>query len=427
MPGGLLSLPFCHDSAMKPKDPDALPDLGDEFEVVRPLGRGKMARVYLARERALKRLVAVKVLVDEWAWDPVSRQRFEREARAAARLIHPNIVSIYRVAQLSDETPYLVMEYIDGRNLSDVAASGSIDQETAVQVLLQLARGLATAHEHGVVHRDVRPDNVGWVPAQKRAVLMDFGIAALLESGTETVTRLTAAGEILGDPRYSSPEQLLGDPLTGRADIYSLAVVGYELISGELPFEATTKTSMSMAHLNTEPRPLTTVVPGCSRELSDLLVACLAKKPERRPDANDVVRRLEAMLSGTGSVIGQAPIRSEPSELPIFRGFVRELRQRHVFNVAAVYAAMTYGLLQVASLIVPELPLPPWSYTAVVAVTLAGFPVALVLAWAYDLTPDGVRRADRTSLSGKEKALRAAGLAVSLGLAALIGWWIIRG
>lgn len=412
---------------MKPTDSDALPDLGDEFEVVRTLGEGNKARVYLARETALKRLVAVKVLTDEWTQNPVSKQRFEREARAAARLIHPNIVSIYRVAQLSDETPYLVMEYIDGRNLSDAAAAGLIDQEAAVQVLLQLARALAEAHEHGVVHRDVRPDNISWVQGQNRAVLMDFGIATLVESGSEQVTRLTGAGEILGDPRYTSPEQLLGHPLTGRADIYSLAIVGYELISGDLPFEASTKISMSMAHLDTAPRPLTAVVPGCSKELSDLLVACLAKKPERRPDANDVVRRLEAMLSEPGSVVGRGGSADATGDLPIFKGFLRELRQRHVFNVAAVYAAMTYGLLQVASLIVPELPLPSWSYTAIVAVTLAGFPVALVLAWAYDLTPDGVRRADRTSLSGKEKALRAAGLAMSLGLAALIGWWIIRG
>ncbi len=412
---------------MTPSAVPPAPDFGREFEVVRPLGRGAVASVYLAREVALRRFVAIKVLDPELAKDVIARQRFEREAHAAARLSHRNIVAIHRVSTIDDGRPYLVMEYVDGRNLADALAAQTIDREAALQVLLQVASALSAAHEQNVVHRDVRLENIVWEPDPPRAVLTDFGIAAVLETGGEAVTRLTQAGEVLGDPRYSSPEQLLGESLTGRADVYSLAMVGYRLFSEEAPFDAKNKTGMIQAHLKAEPRRLSVLAEGIPKELDSLLIACLAKEPERRPDARDVVRRLqqiESRLRDNSSNTAGAAAPDATGHL--LQGFFTELKQRRVVNVAAVYAASTYAVLQVGELILPELPLPEWTYTALVAVTLAGFPVALVLSWVFDLTDGGIRRTERSSsVSWGARGLRLLGLGLSLVLAVAIGFWIL--
>ncbi|MGH7556064.1 MAG: protein kinase domain-containing protein, partial [Longimicrobiales bacterium] len=198
-------------------------DLSPEFEVVREIAQGKIAHVYLARERALQRLVAVKVLRPELSVEQVHRVRFEREARSVAKLVHPNVVTVHRVGQLSDGSPYLVMEYVTGRNLADtLAAEGPLPEGDASSVLAQVAAALAAAHARGILHRDVRPANIVWTRESGRAVLMDFGIAAVAEEQSDTVTRLTESGEILADPAYMSPECLLGQSVTTATDVFSL-------------------------------------------------------------------------------------------------------------------------------------------------------------------------------------------------------------
>ena len=254
--------------------------LGPDFEVKQRLGRGSMATVYLVREKELGRLVAVKVLLPERARDETARRRFEREAKAAASLSHPNVVQVFRFGRLPDETPYLVMRFVKGRTMEDrIAAEGRLASELAQEVLLGIVSALAAAHAQGIVHRDVRPANVLWDEERKQALLADFGIAALLVTSGEDVTRLTQTGQMLGDPRYLSPEQLLDKDLTELADMYALGVLGYELYTGEGPYEAKTNIQWITAHLSGELRNLRELRPDIDPNVADLLMRCLNREP----------------------------------------------------------------------------------------------------------------------------------------------------
>lgn len=406
--------------------------LAPEFEVLRPLGEGAMGTVFLARETELRRLVAIKVPRPELARDPVIRGRFEREARAAARLRHTGIAAIHRIARLHDGTPYLVIDYVDGRSLDDLLqAEGPLPQPLAMKALAQVADALAEAHAHGVVHRDIRPGNLIWEAGAERAVLTDFGIAGILETGSEVVTRLTRPGEVLGDPAYRSPEQLLGEALTPAADVYGWGLLAFEILSGQRPFTATTAEEQATAHLRQPPRSLMDACPDADPRLADLVDRCLAKQPRHRPAAKALARTL-ARIRGERRAHSPAMglLATGAAGLPAFTGFLAELRRRRVWNVAIGYAAGAFVLLQGAGLILQGLPVPDWAYPLVVAMTLAGFPVALVLAWMYDLTAAGIRRAEATATAASG-ALRwilpTLGLLLSLALAALIGWWVLGG
>lgn len=268
--------------------------LGEDFEVLRPLGRGTVATVYLARDRALGVQVAIKVLNAAKAADEVAGRRFEREARAAASLAdHPNTVAVSRFGRLPEGIPYLVMPYVKGRTIEErLKAEGHLGVDEAVRILGEVASALALAHEKGIVHRDVRPGNVLWDEDKGRARLTDFGIAAVLDpTGAET-TRLTRTGQILGDARYLSPEQLRDQEITELADMYLFGVLGYEILSGHSPYTVRTPTEWIMAHLNKEPRPLRELRADVPAHVADLLGRCLAKEPKHRPSAADVVRIL---------------------------------------------------------------------------------------------------------------------------------------
>ena len=403
-----------------------------EFELIRVLGEGAMARVYLAREVALQRLVAVKVLRPEFAADEVARARFEREARSAAGLSHPNVVEVHRVSAI-DAGPYIVMEYIDGQNLADALAAGTVSREMAMEVLRGVASALRSAHEKGIVHRDVRPANVVWDSVGKRPVLTDFGIAGVLESGSGVTTKLTRAGQVLGDPAFTSPELLLGEPLSGATDVYSLGVMAYHLVAGRGPYEAASAAALASAHLRGSPIPLRQLDTHIDPPLASLLTACLAKRPEERPRIDDLIDRLEGrethLVSSPGARgRGTQSLEAAVEHLPALKGFIEELRRRRVFNVAAVYAVVSFGLLQGGELILPALPLPDWTYSALVAAVLGLFPVALVLGWVFDLSSSGVTRSEsdpRTISGPKLRLMQTVGLGLSLLVAGLIGWWIL--
>ena len=269
-------------------------ELDPEFHIVRLLGEGSVAQVYLARERALQRLVAIKLMKAELAEDETARKRFERESRSAAKINHPNVAAVHRVGTLEDGTPFIIMEYIEGRNLADaLQAEGVMTIEQACHTLSQVASALAAAHESGIVHRDVKPENVVRERDSDRVVLTDFGIAAILETGTETITRLTQQGQLLGDPRYMSPEQLLGESVTDESDVYSLGIMGYELLTLKAPYEGTASVQLVTAHLKKEPIPLLSLRPDADPFLAELLERCLSKNPLHRPRASEVAKTLE--------------------------------------------------------------------------------------------------------------------------------------
>lgn len=400
-------------------------ELAPDFDIVRTLGEGTTSTVYLARECALGRPVAIKVLRSHLALDEIARKRFDREARSAAGLRHTNIAAVYRVGVIGPAVPYLVMEFIDGRNLADqIAAAGPLPADEIAPVLLQVAQALAAAHEGGVIHRDVRPANV-MRDKGGRVVLTDFGIASVLDVGSEGA-HLTGTGEIIGDPRYISPEQLEGEPVTEATDVYAFGVLGYELVTGEGPFGKSTRMHMAAAHLGRE-----RIVPLLRRNadadpgLATVLERCLARKPEHRPSALEVCRWLKDPASVPGA--------SASAERGAFASFLGELRRRKVYQVAVAYLAGSFVILEGADIVLPSLPLPDWTFNVLVWLAFAGFPLAVVLAWVYDIRQghiyrtEGVAEATLTDRArGRRRLLQLGALLLSLLVVGVaLGWWFL--
>jgi serine/threonine protein kinase len=392
-------------------------ELLPELEVVRALGSGTTADVYLAREPALERLVAVKVLREEAASDEVARRRFEREARSAARISHPNVTAIFRIGRLASGLPYILMEYVDGRTLRDILdSSGALETAEAQALLASLAGGLAAAHEKGIVHRDVRPENVFVENRTGRAVLGDFGIAALLESGA-AAARLTAAGVRLGEARYVSPEQLRGETATEQSDVYSFGVLAYEVLTGRGPYEARTDAQLLLAHLDQPPIPLRQLLPEIDEGLAALVEHCLGKDANRRPRARELATRLAARTGPPRS--GAAPHEG------MFDQFLEELRRRRVYQVLVAYGAFMAAVLGATQVIFEAFELSRRLYQWVILLTLVGLPAALVLAWLYDVTSGGIQRTAARDGAERMRALKWAGLAGSVLCAGLLGWLLL--
>jgi hypothetical protein len=241
-----------------------------------------MGAVYLAREPALDRAVAIKVLPPE-ASDSSSRERFRREARTAAKLTHPNIVPLHTFGD-ADGMMYFVMGYVQGESLADrLRREGQLSPDEARRLLAQIADALDYAHRQGVVHRDIKPDNILLDDSSGKPMLTDFGVAKASVGG-ET---LTAVGTALGTPHYMSPEQASGErDLDGRSDLYSLGVMGYQMLTGQLPFEGESFREIIVQHMTKEPTPIKSVAPGVPDDVALTLDRCLAKDPEARwPDA----------------------------------------------------------------------------------------------------------------------------------------------
>ncbi len=292
--------------------------VGEQFSIERLLGRGGMGVVYLARDRTLDRLVALKVLPLDVAADSTARERFLREARTAAHLAHPNIVPVYHADEI-DGIAFFAMAYVEGESLADrIRDRGSLPAPEAVRILREVAWALAYAHARGVVHRDVKPENVMIERGTGRSLVTDFGIAhrSDLQSRSEEldIARLTMAGTVLGTLHYMSPEQLAGDPLDGRSDLYSLGVVGYAALSGRLPFDDLAGSALILAQATRLPRPLTQVSPSVPIRLATVVDRCLAKRPEDRyPTGEALAEALERALSD-GAVLDSKP--EFLSELP---------------------------------------------------------------------------------------------------------------
>ncbi len=259
--------------------------LSANYELESEGGRGGMGIVYCARDRRLKREIAIKVLPPELSFRADIRQRFLREAETAAQLNHPNIVPIYTVEE-KDNLVYFVMAYIKGDNLGQrLQQHGPIPPVEVRRILREVADALAYAHNRNVIHRDIKPDNIIIDEETGRAMVTDFGIArALTDSGD---SRLTATGMAIGTPAYMSPEQSAGDrAIDGRSDLYSLGVVGYQMLCGQAPFVANNTPSMLVKHLSEKPVPVDERWPDLPPDLSRAVMICLEKDPaDRFPSA----------------------------------------------------------------------------------------------------------------------------------------------
>ncbi|HXI63598.1 MAG TPA: serine/threonine-protein kinase [Gemmatimonadales bacterium] len=270
--------------------------LGSAYTLEGEIGRGGMGVVFTARDERLKRQVAVKVLPPELAFREEIRLRFLREAETAASLSHPHIVPIHSVGEGPDGLVYFVMAYVDGESLgAKLKRRGRLPPDEARRIMIETADALGAAHALGIIHRDVKPDNILLEGSRGRVVVTDFGIAKALSSTTAGAT-LTGTGVAIGTPHYMSPEQAAGDrEIDGRSDIYSLGVVSYQMLTGELPFHAPTVPGILLKHI-TEQAPLIT---DKRRDVPDELSACvmrsLEKDPEDRwPTADALRRALEA-------------------------------------------------------------------------------------------------------------------------------------
>jgi eukaryotic-like serine/threonine-protein kinase len=251
----------------------SLETVGGRYRLGRSLGHGGMSTVHLARDETLGRDVAIKRLTEQLSGDEVFRERFMREARTAAGLSHPNIVGVFDVGE-EGGIPYIVMECVEGRTLADLLAeNGPLDPDRTVDLILQACAGLEHAHAAGLVHRDIKPQNL-LVRDDDTLKIVDFGIARPVDG-----TQLTLAGTILGTAAYLAPEQALGERVTAAADLYSLGAVTYELLSGRPPYEFESLAELPVKQREGPPPP----IDGISEELQDAVRRCLAPDPADRP------------------------------------------------------------------------------------------------------------------------------------------------
>ena len=278
--------------------PELVSALAANYELLQEIGRGGMGVVYAGRDVRLDRLVAIKVLPDLVASAEV-RERFLREARAAARLSHPSIVPIYS-ADDRDGVTFLVMAYVDGPTLSTrIRSGGTLSPDDAIPILRDIASALGAAHARGVVHRDIKPENVLVDRVTGRAMVTDFGIARLADA--MTAGALTRTGQVLGTVGYMSPEQVTGGEVDGRSDLYSLGVLAFEALSGRLPFEGSAPVVI-VAHATRMPPPLASLAPGVSAELCAIVDRCLAKNPADRFASGDDLARALQQLCGSANI-----------------------------------------------------------------------------------------------------------------------------
>jgi len=271
------------------------------YEIVAPLGAGGMGEVYRARDTRLGRDVAVKVMRESLAIGPVWK-RFEREARAASALNHPNICAVYDVGE-AEGRPYLVMELVEGQTLRDYSGGQPAQPTEVIALGAQIADALEAAHAKGIIHRDIKSGNI-MVTGRRHVKVLDFGLAkyaaeAIEADDTRTMGSLTAAGTIVGTPHYMAPEILQGKPADARSDLWALGVVLHEMLTGELPFQGSTAFEVSSAILRQPPPPLPAGVPSGLRTVVEL---CLKKQPdERYQSAGEVRAALETPQSVAAS------------------------------------------------------------------------------------------------------------------------------
>ena len=268
------------------------PTLLGTYRLIAPLGAGGMGEVWRAEDTRLLREVAIKILADHIAHDPEWKARFLREARTIAQLNHPNIATIFAIEQEGDKV-FIVMELIEGESLNTMLARGPMEPREAVRIMRQVAEALEEAHGKGIVHRDIKPDNV--IVARRNAKVLDFGIAKQI-GGTNTrdTPALTQGGMIVGTPYYMSPEQALGKSLDQRSDIFSFGVVLYETLAGHRPFVGETMTETMMHIIMTEPPDIGAVAPRVPRGLREIVARCLQKHPDRRfGSAGELIEALD--------------------------------------------------------------------------------------------------------------------------------------
>lgn len=357
---------------------ESLPPVIDgKYRLERLIAHGGMGSVYRAMHLQLEREVAIKILRAEFLADAMIRERFHREARAAARLKHPNIVSIYDFGVLANGGAYLVMELIEGRSLREemrlqVARSGQMRPERAARILAQVCAGIEAAHRQAIVHRDLKPDNImietGAAPpwGSERVLVLDFGIAKLKDR-EQPLLCITDENTIVGTPNYISPEQCGGQAVDARSDIYSLGIILYEMLTGQTPFAGHGTSAVLLRHIQEPPLPPSRLRQDLSAELEHVVLRALSKNPERRfASASQFAEQLIAAATRTSPAAladfappaideeqtlrrkrpGEAVPEAMPPHLPAREpSLLIEHRPRYRFYAAFVFLLLLLGAL----------------------------------------------------------------------------------
>ena len=350
LPGRRLARPRCYILAVTREFQEQLQrSLGDAYRIERELGGGGMSRVFVALETSLQRQVVVKVLLPELAAG-VSVERFRREIYLAAQLQHPHIVPLLSAGE-SEGLPYFTMPYVDGESLrARLVRERELPVPQAIRVLRDVASALAYAHERGVVHRDIKPDNV--LLSHGIAVVTDFGVAKALTASSEygpapATPGLTSLGVTLGTPHYMAPEQGTGDPgMDHRVDIYAFGATAYEILTGEPPFTGNSPHAILGAHIAALARPITAVRPGLPPLLGHVIMKCLEKRPADRPQsAEEIIRVLDALGTPTGGTVPLAALSGQGQPWAAITGPLSRRPRRLAIAAAAVVLVGTVALL----------------------------------------------------------------------------------
>jgi eukaryotic-like serine/threonine-protein kinase len=297
------------------RDPYIGTTIAGRYLIEEIIGQGGMATVYRARHKLVDRFCAIKVMNRILAADATVRERFRREAKSTQTLAHPNVVEIFDHGEMSDGTPYMVMELLDGRTLAELLVGGPLASSRAIPVMIQLARAIARAHDLGVVHRDLKPENVFLcrrTDGTDLVKVLDFGIARARGD-----PRLTAAGELFGTPQYMAPERASAGETGPSVDLYALGVIFYEIATGKLPFDASDPTTLLVKHIQERPPPPRLVDSRVPGPLDALVMQLLEKDPRARPvDAHRVEQDLRSLANALSAPIPPDPDKDPASSQP---------------------------------------------------------------------------------------------------------------
>ena len=347
--------------------------LGDAYRIERELGGGGMSHVFLAKETALGRSVVVKVLPPEMAAS-VNIERFRREIQLAASLQHPHIVPVLAAGQAGDLL-YYTMPLVEGESLrAKLAREGEMPVSDAIRVLRDVVDALAYAHARGVVHRDIKPDNV--LITGQHAVVTDFGVAKAMSASSGS-SSLTSLGVALGTPAYMAPEQAAADPnVDHRADLYAVGAMAYEMLCGRPPFSGMSPQQVLAAHVTLPPAPLSGQRTSVPPALNTLVMRCLEKKPaDRVQTASEMLTQLQAMTTPSG---GMAPTGATGTAGAFTSGAEAALRRAHPVRVAVLFALASIAVLAMVFVLRARLGLPDWVLPGAAVLLAIGLPIMLV-------------------------------------------------
>jgi tetratricopeptide (TPR) repeat protein len=344
--------------------------LGSGYRIERELGGGGMSRVFLAEDVALARKVVIKVLPPDMAAS-VNQDRFRREIQLAARLQHPHVVPLLS-ANAAGDLLWYVMPYIEGESLrAKLTREGELPVAETVRLLREVTDALAYAHEQGVVHRDIKPDNV--MVSRGHALVTDFGVAKAV-SASGSGSSLTSLGVALGTPAYMAPEQASADPhVDHRADLYALGAVAYEMLAGRPPFSGASPQSLLMAHVTQSPDPVSVHRPSVPPALASVIMRCLEKRAaDRWQSAAEIIPQLDAVLTPGGG--------SQPTAALTSSGTRAALRQTNPVRVTALFVAAGVAILAATWWLEWRLGLPSWVLPVAAVLMLIGLPIMLFTA-----------------------------------------------